>query len=107
MFKQILSMVGFALLLFIILCLLPGCASTRPLVSDIGDGASEYRAIQDNIRAGETELAITGTRIEERVGELERSIRSSQTQSNEIERIIQQIRERELNSDLFEEWRNR
>jgi len=97
----------FAVLFYAILCLFTGCASARPLVSDIGNGASEYRAIQEDIRAGEVELAITGTRIEERVSELERSISASQSRSEEIDGILQRVRARELDSAFIEEWRNR
>jgi len=87
-----------------------GCATSRgtgAVVSDIGSGAAEYRAIQGDIRAGETELAITGTRIEAGLGELERSISGSQGAEQEIGAIIQRVRERPVGEDIVEEWRNR
>jgi len=97
----------FSVLLYTVLYFFPGCASTGALVSDIGNGASEYRAIQEDIRAREIELAIAGTKLEIGIGELERSINASQSRSEEIDRIIQRVRERELDQSFIEEWRNR
>jgi len=87
-----------------------GCATGRgtgAVVSDLGNGTAEYRAIQGEIRSGETELAITGTKIEAGLGELERSISGSQGAEQEIRDIIQQVRARPVDPDLIEEWKNR
>ena len=92
-----------------LICLLGCCATGRgagSLVSDLGSGTAEYREIQGDIREGETELAITGTRIEAGLGELERSISSSQGTEQEIDDIIQRVRARPVDPDLIEEWRN-
>ena len=97
-----------------------GCVTGRSMVFDIGDGAAEYRGIQGDIRAGEAELAITGTTIEsesrelrEEIGavadgirDLEQSIGDSQGKSEEVGNIIQSIRERPVDINSFEEWRN-
>ena len=96
----------------ILMCLLAsmcstGCASTRALVSDIGDGAAEYRAVQTEQRAGEVELAVTGARIEAGLTELERSISASQRSEQEIGIVIQRVRTREIDPAFVEEWRNR
>ena len=107
-FHQFIQMLVFAVLLFTILCLLPSCATnTGTMVSDIGDGAAGYRAIQTEQRAGEVELALTGARIEAGLGELERSISTSQGTEQQIGIIIQRVRERELDPSFVEEWRNR
>jgi hypothetical protein len=110
---QILQLIGFAVLLFVALCFFTGCSTTRAHVSDIGNGAFEYRTIQNEIRAGETELAITGTKLEHEsveirteLYELERSINASQRAEQEIDDIIRRVRERELDSTFIEEWRN-
>jgi hypothetical protein len=103
---QFLQLVVFALLLFIALCLFTGCTTTRAHVSDITDGAADYRAVQTEQRAGEVELAITGTRIEAGLAELERSISAIQGAEQEIGNIIQRVRERELDYAFYEEWRN-
>ena len=96
----------------ILMCLLAamcstGCANTRTLVSDIGDGAAEYRELQIEQREGEVELAVTGARIEAGLGELERSIGASQGTEQEIGIIIQRVREREFDPAFIEELRNR
>lgn len=104
--------------------LLGGCATgrgTRGLVSDLGNGTSEYRAIQDDIRSGETELAITGTKLEgesrelrgeigqigDGIRELEQAISGSQGDAEEVGAIIQQVRGRPVDAAFVEEWRNR
>ena len=94
-----------------------GCATSRgtgAVVSDLGIGASEYRAIQGELREGEAELAITGTAIEHRSGHiasgiagLEQAISASQGTEQEIGDIIQRVRARPVDPDLVEEWRNR
>ncbi|MCL2174998.1 MAG: hypothetical protein FWB73_03025 [Treponema sp.] len=107
-FSQFLHMLLFAVLLYAILCLFPGCTTNaRALVSDIGNGAAEYRAVQTEQRAGEVELAVTGARIEAGLGELERSISASQRTEQEIGNVIQRVRARELDPAFVEEWRNR
>ena len=108
-FNQFIQMLVFAFLLLTILCLLPSCATTNTgaMVSDIGDGAAGYRAIQTEQREGEVELAVTGARIEAGLGELERSIGASQGTEQEIGIIIQRVREREFDPAFIEEWRNR
>ena len=97
-----------------------GCLTSRAMVLDIGDGASEYRDIQGDIRAGETDLAITGTAIEIESGilrdeigavadgirDLEQSLSDSQGGSAEIGDIIQSVRARPVDLNSFEEWRN-
>jgi len=77
------------------------------VVSDLGDGTTEYRAVQGEIRAGETELALTGARIETGLGEFERSISASQGAEQEIGKILQQIRNRPVDAAFIEEWKNR
>jgi len=44
------------------------------LVSDLGNGSAGYQAIQGDIRKSEADLAITGTKIEEGIRQLEQSI---------------------------------
>jgi len=91
-------------------CAYSNCATGRgtgAVVSDLGDGTAEYREIQGDIGEGETALAITGTRIEEGLGELEQSISSSQGIEQEIGDVIQRIRARPVDPTLIEEWRNR
>lgn len=88
-----------------ILVILTSCKSTKVL-SDNGIGVEEHREIQSDIRDGETELAITGSKIEseskelgERIRELEQSIRDSETNEQELGKLIQQIRKREITED--------
>ena len=102
---------------FFVFVMFGGCATGRgagAVVSDFGNGASEYLAIQGDIREGETELAITGAAIEYRsehiasgLNELERSISSSQGAEQEIDAIILRVRARPVDPSLIEEWRNR
>jgi hypothetical protein len=89
--------------------LIGGCATSRgrTLVSDLGNGATEYRAIQGEIREGEADLAIAGAKIEEELGNLEQSIGASQGAEQEIGDIIQRIRNRPVDTAFIEEWRNR
>jgi hypothetical protein len=100
---------GFGLVLMCMLAAMcsTGCANTRALVSDIGDGAAEYRAVQTEQRAGEIELAVTGARIETGLTELERSVSASKGTEQDIGSIIQRVREREIDPAFIKEWRNR
>jgi len=91
-----------------------GCTTSRGMVSDLGNGTEEYRGIQSEIRDGETDLAITGTRIEDEsreigdgIRELEQSISGGQGAAEEIGAIIQRIRARAVDFSIIEEWRNR
>jgi len=94
-----------------------GCVTrrgTEPLVSDIGDGSSEYRAIQSEQRERDAELAIAGSNIEHEIGEirsglreLEQSIIASQGTEQEIGEIIQRVRSRPIDPNIIEKWRNR
>lgn len=91
--------------IFIIFILFISCKSTKVL-SDDRTGVVEYKEIESEIRNGETELAITGTKLgndSERLGtelsELEQSIRDSETNEQELGEILQRIRERELTED--------
>ena len=100
-------------------CKTPG--GTRRLVSDLGDGATEYRAIQGAIRNGEAELAITGKSIEDEsrelrseiheigdgIRELESAIIGSQGAEQDFATIIRKIRSRKVDPYLVEKWRNR
>jgi len=108
----VLTKKSFSLFIYFIsvFILLGGCATgrgTRGLVSDLGTGTSEYRGITGEIRDGQAELGITGARIEERSGELERSISRGAETIQSIRAIIQQVRGRPVEAALVEEWRNR
>jgi len=91
-----------------------GCCTRRgTLVSNIGDGIAEYGELQAELRAGETELAVTGTKIESEsrelgngIRELEQSIISREGASEEIGAILERIRSREVSPDIIERWRN-
>ena len=105
--------------------LLGGCTTTgrgsRGLVFDLGDGTAEYRTIQGDIRNGETELAITGTKLEGEsrelrneigqigggIRELEQAISGSQEDAEEVGAIIQRVRTRPVDPAFVDEWRNR
>ena len=108
------------ILFFIFLSILfISCKSTRILPDD-GTGVDKYRELQNEVRDGETELAITGERISndsEKLGEtsaeirqssdelgeqlngLEYSIKESAGNNEEIGRILQQIRARKITDD--------
>lgn len=87
--------------------------SCGTMVSSVGDRAEEHRELQNEIRKGETELAITGTKLEHGVGtitggldrtvriggELEYSIRESAENQSEIGEILRSIRERLLDAN--------
>jgi uncharacterized protein YlaI len=95
-------------LVFIILALLVcGCSTGRgAILSNIGDGATEYREIAGRIGDGQAELGITGARIEERSRELEQSISRGAETIQDIGTILQQIRNRPIDAYLIEKWRN-
>lgn len=87
--------------------LVGGCATGRgKLVSDIGNGAAEYRNIAGQIGEGQAELGITGARIEERSRELEQSIIRGAETIQGVREIIQRVRKRPIEPDCYEEWRN-
>ena len=102
------------ILCIIFSCILfASCNSTRVLSGDPA-GTREHRELENEIRAGETELAITGTeikntsnRITESVNELEQSIENSKGNEQEITDIIQSIRGRKLPDALVNELENR
>jgi len=98
------------ILVFIIMALLiGGCATSRgtgEMVSDIGDGATEYRDIAGQIGEGQAELGIAGARIEERSRELEQAIVRGAETIQDIRAIIQRVRTRPVNPAIIEEWRN-
>jgi len=109
-------------LVFIVLALLvSGCATGGgAMVFDNGDRASEHREIQADIRTGETELAVTGTKLEiesrelrseigeigDGIKELEQSISGSQGAEQEIGDILQRVRTRPVDPKLIEGLRN-
>lgn len=81
------------------------CKSTE-LLSDDGTGIDKYRELQIEIRTGETDLAITGTEIEnssrqlgEGIRNLEQSIEESERNEQELGEILQRIRGREIKKD--------
>ena len=81
-------------------CLCIGCASTNA-VHDNGSGASSVREHIGELGAQQTELAITGTELENRiersteaVGELERTITDGAANLERFKTILQRIRER-------------
>jgi len=115
--KSFFQMFFCAVLFNAFLFLFTGCSSTgksAALVSDIGIGAAEYRAVQTEQRDGETELAVTGAKLELesreiRTGldELEQSIIASKGTEQELGEIILRVRAREVDPSFIEEWRNR
>jgi len=101
----------FNLIVICTVLLCSGCATRRGVVvSDLGNGTADYRAIQSEIRTGETELAITGQRLEDHIESglqsLEQSISGGQGAAEEIGAIIQRVRSREVDPAILEEWRN-
>ena len=101
--------------------LLGSCATSRgTVVSDFGNRTADYRGIQGEIRAGETELAVTGASIEHEsrelrgeigeigdgIRELESAISRSAEKESNIGAIVQQIRGRRVPNDLAEEYSN-
>ena len=115
--KSFFQMFICAVFLYAFLFLFTGCSNTgksAALVPDIGIGAAEYRTVQTEQRAGETELAVTGAKLEQEsreirteLNELEQSIIASQGTEQEIGNIILRVREREVEIAFIEDWRNR
>ncbi|GHV76475.1 hypothetical protein AGMMS49942_12960 [Spirochaetia bacterium] len=100
----------FFLLVFFISLLCGGCATSRgtgELVSDIGNGTAEVRDNFDNLGTRQTELAISGQKLESGIAELERSIEAGERNNTDIAEIIRKIRSRKVDPALIEEWRNR
>ena len=114
------KMAGYFICIACLLCCCTTGRGTGSPVSDMGIGATEYREIQGDIRAGETELAVTGTKLEtesrelrseigeigDGIRELESAIGASQGAEQEIGAIIQRVRNREVDPAFLEEWRN-
>ena len=122
MFKKIGYVFIYCFIVFGCICAgFNSCATNGKLVSDIGNGTTEYRAIQGEIRSGEAELAITGTILEgesrelrseiaeigDGIRELEQSIIAGQGTAQDIGDIIQQIRSRPIDNNIIQELRNR
>lgn len=92
-----------------------GCATK--VISDDGTRIDDYRELQNDIRNGETELAITSTRIsndseriaetsgklEHQLGKLEQTIKQSETSEQEIGMVLQRIRKREITGKKLNE----
>jgi hypothetical protein len=88
-----------------------GCRTTGGVVLDQGIGASEFRENMENLRSGETELAVTGTKLEAEsrelrsgISELERSIAESAGTESEIDAILRRIRGRPIPDHVAEEY---
>ena len=104
----------FYLVIAVMALFIGGCSTgTRTLVSDIGIGTTEYRELQAEHRAGETELAVTGTKIEVEsrefgngIRELEQAIIGGEGTAEEIRQIIERVRSREVSPDYAERRRN-
>lgn len=88
-------------IIFIFACVVffVGCASTR--IPDNRNGADAVREHIDQLGAQQTELAITGTELENRierstdaVGELERTITDGAGNLECFKAILQQVRKR-------------
>ncbi|HCC37020.1 MAG TPA: hypothetical protein DEQ14_05105 [Treponema sp.] len=116
------AIIIFLFIIFLAL-LTSGCATgggNGIVVSDNGNGTAEYRGIQEQIRSGETELAITGARIESAsaqlkhasgelaagIGSLEQSIIGAAGTEREITTIIQRVRSRPVDAAFVKEWRD-
>jgi hypothetical protein len=88
-----------------------GCGTYRGMVSDPGIGAAEYRGIQEDIRSGEVDLAVTGTRVEDEsrelgigISQLEQSITESTGTEQPIDAILQRVRGRKVDASFVERW---
>lgn len=82
-------------------CLFIGCATGRNAVHDNGNGVDGVREHLGKLGTQQTELAITGTELENRiersaeaVGELERTITDGAGNLERFTAIIRRIRER-------------
>lgn len=109
-------------IIFIFICVIcfTGCSSTR-VVSDITERTTKYRELEGEIRDGETELAVTGEKlestseqitdsinsIESTSKQLEQSIEESKGNEQEIGNLLQRIRTREVSPDIIAEFRNK
>jgi len=83
------------------------CSTGRgAILSNIGDGATEYRDISAEIRDEQAELGITGARIEERSRELEQSIREGAQEIQDITTIIRKVRQRPITPEHGTETKN-
>jgi hypothetical protein len=65
---------------------------TEPVVSYIGITDTKYRDISNEIRNQQSELGITGQRIEDRSRQLEQSIAGGTEPIQSIRSILQQVR---------------
>jgi hypothetical protein len=72
------------------------CTSTREVVSNFGNADTEYRNISNEIREQQSELGITGQRIEDRSYQLEQSITTGTEPIQNIRTILQQVRSQSL-----------
>jgi hypothetical protein len=105
------KIVSFCVYLLLVVCC-SGCVTGRgTMVSDPGAGTPAYRGIQEELRGGETELAVTGTKLEgeirelgNRIGELEQSITDSAGTEFEIDEILQRIRGRKVSAAFVTGW---
>ena len=82
-------------------CLCVGCVTGRNAVHDNGSGADAVREHIDQLGAQQTELAITGTELENRierssqlVGELEQTVTDGTDNLTAFKAILQQVRKR-------------
>ena len=100
--------------LFLILPVMFMCSCKSTELYNNGAGNTEYRELQSDIRDGETELAVTGTKIEQTseqlatgISELEQAITSSTANEQEIGNLLQQIRTREIPDNIAVELRKK
>lgn len=122
MYGKIVKMFCWFLFVLVILftaCLFAGCRTT--MVPDITERTKEYRELEAEIRDGETELAVTGTKLEstsEQITEsvnsigqtgkqLEQSISESAGNEQEITDLLQRIRTRKIPNDIAIELREK
>lgn len=82
-----------------------GCQST--MVSDVSERTREYRELESSIRDGETELAITGAKLESAGEELEHSISESEEIEQRLGELLQLIGTRKLPENIADELRNK
>jgi hypothetical protein len=106
---------------FLALLLVGTSTGRRAVVSNFGERTSDYRGIQEAIRSGEAELAITGQRIEDAsyeieresgelaaaIGELESAIAARAGSEPEIDALLQRIRDRRVPDDFAERYVHR
>jgi len=89
---------------------LAGCRTSGSVLSGNGGRAADYRGVQEEIRSGEAELAVSGANIESASGELAResgelaggigalesSLGGGTGSEQEIDAILQRIRGRRV-----------